>query len=161
MTPPVRLSIHVMMSLDGKINGPFFRVPRSAAHFVEYYRIDSEYFKPTTRVCMCGSKTVEAIAVLEAPENLPKGDEVTSDRSDFHADLATYQLPEHRHFHCIIDPRGRLPWKCNTLHSDTFTFYNGDRVVEVLVEDWVTDAFLAQLRKANVPYVFAGKSALD
>ena len=147
-------------SLDGKITGDFFRVPQAQTYALECYRIDNEYFKPKSQVCMCGRKTMRTFSDLESPENYPATDR-KGDRSDFHADVETNPAPAGNHYFTVIDPHGRLGWKVNTLHIEQFPYYNGDRIVEVLVEDFVTDEFLAQLRKVNVPYIFAGKSALD
>lgn len=158
--PPVTAAIQMASSLDGKITGDFFRVPQAQTYALECYRIDNEYFKPKSQVCMCGRKTMRTFSDLESPENYPATDR-KGDRSDFHADVETNPAPAGNHYFTVIDPHGRLGWKVNTLHIEQFPYYNGDRIVEVLVEDFVTDEFLAQLRKVNVPYIFAGKSALD
>ncbi|KAL7710475.1 RibD C-terminal domain containing protein [Lotmaria passim] len=158
--PPVTAAIQMASSLDGKITGDFFRVPQAQTYALECYRIDNEYFKPKSQVCMCGRKTMRTFSDLESPENYPATDR-KGDRSDFHADVETNPAPAGNHYYAWVDPHGRLGWKVNTRYNERFPYYNGDRIVEVLVEDFVTDEFLAQLRKVNVPYIFAGKSALD
>jgi riboflavin biosynthesis pyrimidine reductase len=159
-SPNVTAAIQMACSLDGKITGDFFRVPHASTYARECYRIDNEYFKPRSQVCMCGRKTMHTLADLELPENFPAADK-KGDRSDFHADVETNPVPASNHYYAWVDPHGRLPWKVSTRYNERFPYYNGDRIVEVLVENFVTDEFLAQLRKANVPYIFAGKSALD
>ena len=156
----VSLTVHMLVSLDGKTNNEILETERSAAYVKEYYRIVDEHLKHKSQVCLCGRKSIESMASVEDPKNYPAA-EKKGDRSDFHADVETNPAPAGNHYFTVIDPHGRLGWKVNTLHIEQFPYYNGDRIVEVLVEDFVTDEFLAQLRKVNVPYIFAGKSALD
>ncbi|KPA74117.1 hypothetical protein ABB37_09404 [Leptomonas pyrrhocoris] len=153
------LTVHMLVSLDGKTNGDVLETPHHAQLMSEYYRVDNEFLKPQTQVCLCGRNSIGPHASLENPNNYPALDKA-GDRSDFHADLETNPAPAGNHYFTAIDPHGRLGWKVNTVYIKDFPFYNGDRIVEVLVEDFVTDEFLAQLRKVNVPYIF-GKSALD
>ncbi|KAK7198213.1 RibD C-terminal domain containing protein [Novymonas esmeraldas] len=159
--PHVSVTVHIASSLDGKISGSFLRTARAIGYAKEFYRIDNDFFKPRTPVCMCGRNSIMITNDFESPDNYPTSDREPGERADFHADLDTFQLPTGNHYFAVVDPHGRLAWKQSTRQNARFPFYNGDRVVEVLVEDWVTDAFLAQLRRANVPYIFAGKSALD
>ncbi|KPI84221.1 hypothetical protein ABL78_6737 [Leptomonas seymouri] len=156
----VSLTVHMLGSLDGKTNKDVLETQRSLTFLREYYRIDNEYFKPKTQVCLCGRKSIEPHVPLADPKDYPASDR-KGDRSDFLADVETNPAPADKHYFIMIDAHGRLGWTSNTIHNAAFPFYNGDRIVEVLVEDFVTDEFLAQLRKVNVPYIFAGKSALD
>jgi riboflavin biosynthesis pyrimidine reductase len=156
----VRLTVHMLVSLDGKTNLEVLDAPSSATYLKEYYRIDNDILKRRSQVCLCGRKSIEPLAVLEDPKNYPAADK-KGDRSDFHADVETNPVPAANHYFAIIDPHGRLGWTVSEFNNKDFPFYNGDRIVEVLVENFVTDEFLAQLRKANVPYIFAGESALD
>ncbi|KAK7198214.1 RibD C-terminal domain containing protein [Novymonas esmeraldas] len=161
MSAPVVVTVEMLVSLDGKTSGEMLETPRCVTYLSEYSRIKHEVLKPRTPVCMCGSNSIAWMIQCESPDNYPTPDREPGERADFHADLDTFQLPTGNHYFAVVDPRGRLAWKQSTVYSESFPFYNGDRVVEVLVEDWVTDAFLAQLRRVNVPYIFAGKSALD
>jgi len=148
----------MLVSLDGKTNEELYESNHFLDTLVEYYNIDAEKLK--SKVCLSGRTTMYPHIDLTPPESYPRPDGPIP-RTDFLADLATYELPKGRHFHAVIDPHGRTGWRQNTVHSEDFKFYNGDRVVAVLVEDFVTDPYLAHLRETNVIYIFAGKAALD
>ncbi|KPA74114.1 hypothetical protein ABB37_09399 [Leptomonas pyrrhocoris] len=123
MTTPstVTAAIQMGVTLDGKISGDFSRLSNPGTFARAAYRIDNEYFKPKTQVCLVGRKTKETSVDLESPENYPVSDR-KGDRSDFHADLETNPAPPSNHYYAWLDPHGRLGWKTNIRYNERFPF---------------------------------------
>lgn len=56
-----------------------------------------------------------------------------------------------------VDPSGKLGWTKNYITDD---YGLGDHIIEVLTEQ-VSDAYLSQLQKTGISYIFGGKERLN
>ena len=60
-----------------------------------------------------------------------------------------------------FDTHGKLGWRSNKIiDPDGDPGYDGARIIEVLSED-VDERYLGYLEAMEIPYVFAGKTAID
>lgn len=142
---------HMMTSLDGKIMGNWFELPEceEAGEFFDnltFGRIPEGYHM---QGWFSGRVTSEdAFTDHRAPELdenaplVPDGDYVVR--------------MENPMYYISIDTHGRLGWTKNTITYSGVTA----RILEVLTES-TSNAYKAMLRKLEIPYVIAGKDALD
>lgn len=161
----VEVICHMLTSLDGKANGELFKSKRFDGYVKDYYRLDVEHFVSRTPISFCGRRTLEGMVPMITEAELPKVEAGTVLRTDYWAGFeeeANRVLPDKtKRLFTVLDPRGVLGWKSNVVDIKEFPFYNGDFVVEVLVEDFVSDAYLLHLQSMKIPYIFAGKDRLD
>jgi 2,5-diamino-6-(ribosylamino)-4(3H)-pyrimidinone 5'-phosphate reductase len=129
---------HMMPSLDGRIVGSHWKVPRG---YEEYERTGATY---KADGWMCGRITMEGyagkvpFAGKASKRSIPKTDFIAPNKAKSYA--------------IALDPSGRLNWKSN--HIDD------DHIVEVLTEK-ASGAYLEYLQKKNISYIFGGKSEMD
>lgn len=135
---------HILMALDGKIDGACM----SAACAKAYGQLRTTFDCQAT---IYGTTTMaETYSDGLAPAVLPACETVWP-----HED---YAAPSDVHnFIVSVDPQGILGW------NDKYVEKRGRpkaHVIEVLTEQ-VSNEYLAYLRKVDVSYVFAGKDRLD
>lgn len=136
---------HMMVSLDGKIDGDYMERIASLEVGESY---DSLIYKIGDS--MAGGSSTAAMYFANAKIDYSKYDGQSVDREDF--------IPEttYKHYQFIFDRFGKCHWSKNML-----TYANTRmNVVEVLTKK-VSDAFLLDLRKKNIPYIFAGDEDMD
>ncbi len=141
-----KVIVHMYVSIDGKIDGPF-ESQEAVQPSGEYY--DTEIFR-LSRANANGIATVR----MYAAKGIPNQDEYDGSSlsyedwvpNDFHA--ATYEIS--------FDRYGKAGWTQN--HFD----YGGkkSRVIEVLTKQ-ATKSYLAFLQSMEIPYLICGEKDLD
>ena len=141
---------HMVTSIDGKVTGDFLGAPACEAATAVYYDINRRL--PSNgficgRVTMEGSFTGGWYPDLNGYAPQPKTDWVPATL------LGRYAV--------AFDTHGKLGWRSGTIvDPDGDPGYDGAQIVEVLSED-VDERYLGYLQERNIPYVFAGKIAID
>ncbi|CAD2215196.1 5-amino-6-(5-phosphoribosylamino)uracil reductase [Angomonas deanei] len=62
-----------------------------------------------------------------------------------------------------MDSKGTVASKTNVVEmkGSGYNYFDGDRIVEVVSKNGVSDSFLTHLRKVGIPYIFAGEDSVD
>lgn len=138
---------HMLMSLDGKINGPFFSAPETMPALRKYGEARKFYDCPAT---IYGTTTMaEGYAdgfVSELPET-----ERTFPREDHLGDSDV------KNYIVSLDGEGVLKWHGKYLAKKGRPKAH---VIEVLTEK-VSDRYLAYLCGFGISYLFAGEETID
>lgn len=137
---------HMIASVDGKIDGDYFKMPELTPVLAASHEIRAEY----------GCKAVLNGAVTAA-EIYADGYKEQPEKTDEHfprEDMAV--KTDLDAFAVAVDIEGRLNW------NKGYVERRGSRshVIVVLTEN-VSDDYIAQLRKHQISYLFAGKEALN
>lgn len=146
---------HMVTSIDGKVTGDFLFRDECAEATEIYYRLNREMKCDgfiCGRVTMEGSFTNGWYPNLEGFESLRHTDCV---KQDFIPDdlIGFYAV--------AFDTHGKLGWKSNRIvDPDGDPGYDGAQIVEVLSEE-TDDRYLSYLRSIGIPYIFAGREAID
>ncbi len=137
---------HMLCSLDGRIDGSWFRLPETASALRATGQIRRDY---GCDAVINGAVTCAEIYAEGYVDRLP-----TAGRSFERTD----HLPPTQAKHTVVcvDTEGSLAWSGPTVTR------RGEvsRLIEVLCES-VSDDYLAYLQKKGVAYLFAGQSRLD
>lgn len=150
MTRPY-IICHMVTSIDGKVTGDFLFKDECAEATNIYYRINRERMADGF---ICGRVTMEG-----------------SFTNGFYPDLSLYKSVDKRNdfivdklsgFYAIaFDTHGKLGWRSNKIiDPDGDPGYDGAQIIEVLSED-VDGRYLGYLETMKIPYIFAGKVAID
>ena len=154
MTRPY-IICHMVTSIDGKVTGDFLFQNECAEATEIYYRINRER---KSDGFICGRVTMEG-----------------SFTGGFYPDLSQYQPVHHdmdkkmdfvvddlSGFYAVaFDTHGKLGWKSNKIiDPDGDPGYDGAQIIEVLSED-VDERYLGYLEAMEIPYIFAGETAID
>ena len=150
MTRPY-IICHMMTSIDGKVTGDFLFQNECAEATDIYYRINGER---KADGFICGCVTMEG-----------------SFMGGWYPDLSQYKPVDKKTdflvknlsgFYAIaFDTHGKLGWKSNKIiDPDGDPGYDGARIIEVLSED-VDERYLGYLEAMEIPYIFAGETAID
>ena len=146
---------HMVTSIDGKVTGDFLFKPECAEATDVYYRINRER---KADGFICGRVTMEG-----------------SFTGGFYPDLSEYKPVRHDMnkkmdyivdnlggFYAIaFDTHGKLGWKSSRIiDPDGDPGYDGAQIIEVLSED-VDERYLGYLEEMEIPYIFAGETAID
>lgn len=141
---------HMVTSIDGKVTGDFLTTPACEAACAVYYDINRRL--PADGF-ICGRVTMEG-----------------SFTGGWYPDLTRYAPVEKQDFvpaslsgryAVAFDTHGRLGWRSNRIvDPDGDPGYDGARIIEVLSEA-VDGRYLGYLTAMEIPYVFAGKDAID
>ncbi|MFD2830375.1 dihydrofolate reductase family protein [Corticicoccus populi] len=139
--------VHMTMSINGNITGPYHSTGDAEAISKAYDRTDQTF---NSNALLLGRRTIEeAFTNFHEPElnDNPK----KYDRTDFRADtnLDRYVVS--------IDPSGKAGWQKNSIQYSTRPEMH---VIQVLTEQ-VSDAYLEYLRDLNISYIFGGEERLD
>ena len=141
---------HMMISLDGKINGSFMGTPEANAAGDWFYNIafdKASYYKHQGWIS--GRVTTDDnFTFYDAPELDNDITEISP--GDF--------IAEHNQtiYYVSIDPSGKLGWKSNeVVYGDTHA-----HVVEIL-SDQASINYKAYLRKLGISYIIAGEETID
>ena len=140
-----KIICHILQSVDGNIDGSFFSQPETMPALREFSRIREEY---ACDAVISGATTAAEIYVSITTDNLPEVLE-TYPRTDWQAAKADK-------YAVIIDGQGTVHWQSGMVERRSDKMH----IITILQED-VSDAYIAHLRQAGVSYVFAGKDSLD
>ena len=140
-----KIICHILQSVDGNIDGSFFSQPVTMPALREFSRICEEY---TCDAVISGATTASEIYASIITDNLPEVQE-TYPRSDWQAAKADK-------YAVIIDGEGKIRWQSGMVERRSDKMH----IITILQEN-VSDAYIAHLRQASVSYVFAGKDSLD
>ena len=140
---------HMVTSLDGKVTGKFLYEPQCEKATDLYYQINRDYKADgfaCGRVTMEGSFTGGWYPDLSefVPCYSPM-DYLVDDIGDF--------------FAVAFDPHGRLGWKSSRIIDDD-PGYGDAQIIEVLTHR-VSRQYLTYLQSMDIPYIFAGETAID
>lgn len=138
---------HMLVSLDGKIDGAFMSAPECASALMEYGNIRKFYECQAT---LYGTVTMEESYAEGIIDELPHSNNFYS-KEDYIA------FTEVTDYIISVDPKGTLAWKSNYIEKKKRPKAH---VIEVLTEQ-VSNDYLAYLRKFDISYIFAGKEQLD
>ena len=140
-----KIICHILQSVDGNIDGSFFSQPETTSALQEFSRIREEY---ACDAVISGATTASEIYASSPADDLPKVQEAYP-RTDWQAAKANK-------YAVIIDGEGTIRWQNGMMERRRDIMH----VITVLQEN-VSDAYIAHLRQAGVSYVFAGKDSLD
>ncbi len=138
---------HMLMALDGKIDGSFFSAPETMPALRKYGEVRKFYDCPAT---IYGTITMAEGYADGFLSDLPETD-VTFPREDHlgESDVKNYIVS--------LDGEGVLRWHGKYLEKKSRPKAH---VIEVLTEK-VSDRYLAYLRSFGISYLFAGKETID
>ena len=150
MTRPY-IICHMVTSIDGKVTGDFLFQNECAEATDIYYRINRER---KADGFICGRVTMEGSFTGGFYPDLSQYKPVDK-KTDFLVDYLSG-------FYAIaFDTHGKLGWKSNKIiDPDGDPGYDGAQIIEVLSED-VNERYLGYLEAMEIPYIFAGKTAID
>ena len=138
---------HILMALDGKIDGPFFSAPETMPALRKYGEVRKFYDCPAT---IYGTTTMAEGYADGIVSELPETD-VTFPREDYLGDSNV------KNYIVSLDGEGILRWQGKYLEKKGRPKAH---VIEVLTEK-VSDRYLAYLRSFGISYLFAGKETID
>ena len=146
---------HMVTSIDGKVTGNFLFQPECAAATDIYYRINREL---KADGFICGRVTMEGSFTGGFYPDLSQYSPVHHDM-DLKMDFIVDDLSG---FYAVaFDTNGKLGWKSNRIvDPDGDPGYDGAQIIEVLSEE-VDERYLGYLEAMEIPYIFAGKNAID
>ena len=140
-----KIICHILQSMDGNIDGSFFSQPETMPALREFSRIREEY---ACDAVISGATTAAEIYASIITDNLPEVQE-TYPRSDWQAAKADK-------YAVIVDGEGKIHWQSGMVER------RGDKMhIITILQENVSDVYIAHLRQAGVSYVFAGKDSLD
>ncbi len=147
---------HMVTSIDGKVTGDFLGNPQCADATEIYYDINRN---SKSNGFICGRVTMEGSFTGGYYPDLSKYKPVKPDpfRMDFMLD-EEYMTG----FYAVaFDTNGKLGWKSNRIiDPDGDPGYDGAQIIEVLSEN-VDERYLGYLEEMEIPYIFAGKTAIN
>ncbi len=144
-----RVICHMLMSLDGKIDGRYFALPETRPGLRKYGELRGFYGCPAT---IYGTTTVAegyadgTVFVSDPPD---KGESVP--RKDYVGERGA------ENFIVAMDPEGTLKWSGNYVEKKGRPKAH---VIEALTER-ASASYIAYLKNLGVSYVFAGKRQID
>ncbi|EAX83938.1 hypothetical protein TVAG_001410 [Trichomonas vaginalis G3] len=141
------VNIHSLISLNGKMVGPYWNTENGKASMSDYEWTSASY---NIDAWLWGRKTFDA--VLPSTENPPVNpDEKECPDGDY------YAVTDAKAYVVGIDPSGKLPWDRNTIK---FNERPEAHVIEILTEK-ASPQYKNLLRRLNVSYIVAGKEDVD
>ena len=146
---------HMVTSIDGKVTGDFLFQDECAEATDIYYRINRER---KADGFICGRVTMEGSFTGGWYPDLNRYKPVHHDM-DMKMDFIVDDLSG---FYAIaFDTHGKLGWRSNKIiDPDGDPGYDGAQIIEVLSED-VDERYLGYLEAMEIPYIFAGETAID
>ena len=140
-----KIICHILQSVDGNIDGSFFSLPETMPALREFSRIREEY---ACDAVISGATTASEIYANSLAYDLPEAKE-TYPRTDWQAAKADK-------YAVIIDGEGMIHWQSGMVERRGYKMH-----VAIILQENVSDTYIAHLRQAGVSYVFAGKDSLD
>lgn len=153
--PTPHIICHMLTSIDGKVTGDFLTLPEVAPATEIYYRLHREL---KADGFICGRVTMEGSFTGGWYPDLTQYEPVCHDM-DMKMDFITDDLTG---FYAIaFDTYGKLGWQSNRIiDPDGDPGYDGAQIIEVLSEQ-ADPRYLGYLESLGIPYIFAGKDAID
>ena len=150
MTRPY-IICHMVTSIDGKVTGDFLLQNECAEATEIYYRINRER---KSDGFICGRVTMEGSFTGGWYPDLSQYQPVDQKRDFLVDDLSGF-------YAIAFDTHGKLGWRSNKIiDPDKDPGYDGAQIIEVLSED-VDERYLGYLEAMEIPYIFAGETAID
>lgn len=140
---------HMLISLDGKIDGDFFGMPQTAPALKAYGELRGFYGCTATlygTVTMLGGYADGPVSQLPVATQPLSGDD--------HVEAEGRAMGN---FIVSLDPKGELAFSSSTLAKKGRP---AAHIVEVLTQQ-ASPAYLSYLRQQGISYIFAGKEQLD
>ena len=142
---------HMVTSIDGKVTGDFLLQNECAEATEIYYRINRER---KSDGFICGRVTMEGSFTGGWYPDLSQYQPVDQKRDFLVDDLSGF-------YAIAFDTHGKLGWRSNKIiDPDKDPGYDGAQIIEVLSED-VDERYLGYLEAMEIPYIFAGETAID
>jgi len=142
---------HMVTSIDGKVTGDFLFQNECAEATDIYYRINRER---KADGFICGRVTMEGSFTGGWYPDLSQYQPVDQKRDFLVDDLSGF-------YAIAFDTHGKLGWRSNKIiDPDKDPGYDGAQIIEVLSED-VDARYLGYLEAMEIPYIFAGETAID
>lgn len=142
---------HMVTSIDGKVTGDFLFQNECAEATDIYYRINRER---KSDGFICGRVTMEGSFTGGWYPDLSQYQPVDQKRDFLVDDLSGF-------YAIAFDTHGKLGWRSNKIiDPDKDPGYDGAQIIEVLSED-VDERYLGYLEAMEIPYIFAGETAID
>ena len=140
-----KIICHILQSVDGNIDGDFFTQPETMPALRAFSRIREEY---ACDAVISGATTAAEIYTDGFVDKLPDA-QVIYPRT-------TWQATQADKYALVIDGEGTVHWESGMVNRRGETMH----VIAILQEN-VSDSYIAHLRQAGVSYIFAGKDRLD
>ena len=140
-----KIICHILQSVDGNIDGDFFSIPVLRPAFQAFARIREEY---ACDAVISGAVTASEIYANSLADDLPEVPEACP-RTDWQAAKAGK-------YAVIVDGEGKIHWQSGMVERRDDKMH----VITILQEN-ISNAYIAHLRQAGVSYVFAGKDSQD
>ncbi len=141
----LKIICNILQSVDGNIDGAFFTMPEVRPALQAFARIREEY---DCDAVISGATTAAEIYTDGFVDQLPEAQEKIP-RTDWRAAKA-------EKYAVVIDGEGTVRWQSGVVKRRGETMH----VIAVLQEN-VSDAYIAHLRQSGVSYIFAGANAMD
>ena len=138
---------HMMISIDGKINGDFFSYLESQ-QAGEYY--DSKALIYGKKAWLCGKNTFI--------DNFPHQDKI--DLFKYKGIVSTYDnyyLPSEENYAICLDRKGSILWASDKIEYPDHHF---NKVLQVVTKQ-ASFEYLGYLKSLNIPYIVNGENDLD
>ncbi len=136
---------HILQSIDGNIDGAFFSQPETMPALREFARIREGY---ACDAVISGATTAAEIYTDGFVDQLPEAREK--------APRIDWQAVKAEKYAVVIDGEGTVHWQSGMVKRRGETMH----VIAVLQEN-VSDDYIAHLRRAGVSFIFSGVDALD
>ena len=143
------ISCHMLTTLDWKISGPALGTPEAAALAGHYQKLHRLFHADAT---VYGNATIAEVFTKGRQPDLAPFQGTILSREDYIAD------PEADQYLISVDPDGGIGWTGPVVQGHG-PGYDGAHIIEILQED-VSDSYLAYLRKAGISYPFGGKHVI-
>jgi len=142
---------HMVTSIDAKVTGDFLLRPECSGAIDIYYIINREL---KADGFICGRVTMEESFTGSRYPDLSKFNPVDKKRDYIPNALSGF-------YAIAFDTHGKLGWESNRIiDPDEDPGYDGAQIIEVLSEE-VDERYLGYLEEMKIPYIFAGKNAID
>lgn len=138
---------HMLSSIDGKIDGSYFRAEELIPVRQASHELRREY---DADAILCGAVTAAEL-YADGYIRLPKETTRRIPREPYVADRSAER------FTVVVDAEGRLKWNTNQVERSG---QPKSHIISVLTES-VSDAYLEFLQKQKISYLFAGADQLE
>ena len=142
---------HMVTSIDGKVTGDFLFQPECAEATDLYYQLNRDL---KSDGFICGRVTMEGSFTGSWYPDLNRYHPVHQKKDFIAGELSGF-------YAIAFDTHGKLGWKSNKIiDPDQDPGYDGAQIIEILSET-VDARYLGYLQSMGIPYLFAGKDAID
>lgn len=143
---------HMLVTKNSKVTGDFLNAKKYENCIDAYFRIHREY---KADAFLCGRTTMQ-----ESFGHLLTLNEQTKTVSTGVQGVQDSIIKGNMKYAIVVDTSGKLLWNHNAI-IDEDEGYSGSHIVQVLLENRITEAYLKELESRGISYLFAGKEKLD